>query len=38
MNSLTDLEEPRTMWHQVLRRQPMPLALLSTYPEEAGLN
>lgn len=31
-------EEPRTMWRQVLRRQPMPLRLLSTYPADASVN
>lgn len=30
--------DPRTMWRQVLRRQPAPLSLLSTYPEDASLN
>jgi putative transcriptional regulator len=31
-------EDPRTMWRRVLRRQPMPLRLLSTYPQDPGLN
>lgn len=30
--------EPRSMWRQVLRRQPAPLSLLSTFPEDASLN
>jgi putative transcriptional regulator len=29
---------PGTLWRSVLRRQPMPLALLSTYPVDVGLN
>jgi putative transcriptional regulator len=29
---------PSTLWHQVLRRQPSPLNLMSTYPSEIGLN
>ncbi len=29
---------PATLWRQVLRRQPMPLRVLSTYPRELGLN
>lgn len=31
-------EEPRAMWRTVLRRQPQPLALLSTYPPDPALN
>ena len=31
-------EQPRTMWQQVLRRQPPPLNLLSTYPARRLLN
>ncbi|MGI8679563.1 MAG: YqgE/AlgH family protein [Jatrophihabitans sp.] len=30
--------DPRTMWRQVLRRQPPPLSLVSTYPEDLTLN
>jgi len=30
--------EPSTLWRQVLRRQPMPLRVVSTYPKELGLN
>lgn len=30
--------EPATLWRQVLRRQPMPLRVVSTYPRELGLN
>ncbi len=29
---------PGTLWRAVLRRQPAPLALLSTYPVDVGLN
>jgi putative transcriptional regulator len=29
---------PGTLWRSVLRRQPMPLSLLSTYPVDVGLN
>jgi putative transcriptional regulator len=29
---------PGRLWRSVLRRQPPPLALLSTYPVDAGLN
>jgi putative transcriptional regulator len=31
-------EDPRTMWHRVLRRQPPPLSLMSTFPEDPSLN
>lgn len=31
-------DQPRTMWRDVLRRQPAPLSLLSTFPEDAGRN
>ncbi|SHG19490.1 putative transcriptional regulator [Jatrophihabitans endophyticus] len=31
-------ESPRSMWMHVLRRQPAPLSLLSTYPEDIALN
>ena len=31
-------EEPRPMWQRVLRRQPPPLNLVSTYPEDVLLN
>lgn len=31
-------EAPRTMWSAVLRRQPPPLSLLSTYPEDTATN
>lgn len=31
-------EHPRTMWAQVLRRQPAPFSLLSTYPGDVTLN
>jgi len=31
-------EDPRTMWRRVLQRQPMPLRLLSTYPQDPTLN
>jgi putative transcriptional regulator len=30
--------QPATLWRRVLRRQPMPLRLLSTYPRELALN
>lgn len=30
--------EPASLWRRVLRRQPTPLRLLSTYPPELGLN
>lgn len=30
--------EPRTLWQQVLRRQPLPLNLLSTYPPDPTAN
>lgn len=30
--------EPRTMWSAVLRRQPAPLSLYSTYPPDPSLN
>ncbi|HJQ02282.1 MAG TPA: YqgE/AlgH family protein [Jatrophihabitans sp.] len=38
--SLDDVfsRRPGTLWRSVLRRQPMPLALLSTYPVDVGLN
>jgi hypothetical protein len=29
---------PATLWRRVLRRQPMPLRAISTYPRELGLN
>jgi hypothetical protein len=29
---------PRTMWSRVLRRQPSPLNLVSTYPPDPLLN
>ncbi|MEO6701703.1 MAG: YqgE/AlgH family protein, partial [Jatrophihabitantaceae bacterium] len=37
---LDDVFSPRPgmLWRSVLRRQPMPLALLSTYPVDVGLN
>ena len=31
-------QEPKTMWRQVLRRQPPPLNLVSTYPADPALN
>jgi putative transcriptional regulator len=31
-------EHPGTLWRSVLRRQPTPLSLLSTYPVDVGLN
>ncbi len=31
-------EEPASMWQHVLRRQPPPLNLISTYPADASLN
>lgn len=31
-------ENPKTMWNQVLRRQPPPLNLLSTFPADPALN
>ena len=31
-------DDPRPLWQRVLRRQPAPLSLLSTYPEDATLN
>jgi putative transcriptional regulator len=31
-------DEPRTLWPRVLRRQPPPLNLLSTYPPDPALN
>jgi putative transcriptional regulator len=31
-------EEPKTMWREVLRRQPPPLSLISTYPADPALN
>src|SRR3954464_11438254 len=31
-------EQPRSMWSTVLRRHPMPLSLLSTYPVDVALN
>jgi putative transcriptional regulator len=30
--------QPASLWRRVLRRQPVPLRLLSTYPPELGLN
>ena len=30
--------DPATLWRRVLRRQPMPLRAISTYPRELGLN
>jgi putative transcriptional regulator len=30
--------EPRPLWRTVLRRQPVPLSILSTFPEEAAQN
>jgi putative transcriptional regulator len=29
---------PGTLWRTVLRRQPAPLSLLSTFPVDVGLN
>jgi putative transcriptional regulator len=31
-------ERPGTLWRSVLRRQPAPLSLLSTFPVDVGLN
>jgi putative transcriptional regulator len=31
-------EQPRAMWRDVLRRQPPPLSLVSSYPPDASLN
>jgi putative transcriptional regulator len=31
-------EQPRSMWPEVLRRQPPPLNLVSTYPPDPALN
>ncbi len=31
-------EQPRTMWARVLRRQPPPLSLISTYPSDVSVN
>ena len=31
-------DDPAPLWRQVLRRQPPPLTILSTYPAELGLN
>lgn len=31
-------DDPRAMWSRVLRRQPAPLSLLSTYPPDPSLN
>lgn len=31
-------ESPQTMWAEVLRRQPAPFSLLSTYPRDLALN
>ena len=31
-------DEPRRLWHDVLRRQPGPLALYATFPEDTNLN
>lgn len=31
-------DDPRLLWQRVLRRQPSPLNLLSTYPEDPTLN
>ncbi|MDT4914444.1 MAG: putative transcriptional regulator [Pseudonocardiales bacterium] len=31
-------EDPKSMWRQVLRRQPPPLSLLATYPPDVLLN
>jgi putative transcriptional regulator len=31
-------EDPRTMWARVLRRQPPPLSLVSTFPADPSLN
>jgi putative transcriptional regulator len=31
-------DTPKTMWQQVLRRQPPPLSLVSTFPEDPTLN
>ena len=31
-------EEPKQLWREVLRRQPPPLSLFSTYPTEADVN
>ncbi len=31
-------EQPRSLWSRVLRRQPPPLSLLSTYPPDASVN
>ena len=30
--------DPREMWRHVLRRQPPPLSLVSTYPQDVSLN
>jgi putative transcriptional regulator len=37
---LDDVFSPRpgSLWRSVLRRQPAPLSLLSTYPVDVGLN
>ena len=31
-------DDPKLMWQQVLRRQPAPLNLYSTFPLDASLN
>lgn len=31
-------EQPKTMWREVLRRQPPPLRILSTFPPDPSLN
>jgi putative transcriptional regulator len=31
-------DDPRAMWRNVLRRQPPPLNLISTYPADVSLN
>jgi putative transcriptional regulator len=31
-------EDPRPLWSRVLRRQPAPLNLLSTYPQDPAMN
>jgi putative transcriptional regulator len=31
-------QEPKSMWRDVLRRQPPPLNVVSTYPPDPALN
>jgi putative transcriptional regulator len=31
-------EDPERLWQQVLRRQPGPLAIVATFPEDPSLN